>query len=785
MALANVNLGSAPSAGDGSPLRTAFGIINDNFAQLQSNVSSLSNSVSSVAGRTGNIVLTVNDILGLSSTNYPNSAVIGSWITSNISALIGTAPGILDTLGEIADAINDDANVYNTLLGSITSANVGMKGYVDNELTSYAVNVAIQGWTVDQITESNVGLKGYVDNELTSYAVNVAIQGYIGDAITTANLGQIGYTDDAVSTANIGMIGYVGDAVDTANVGMKGYVDSQSHYSNVNLESYLTVVGTNVVPSANLTYDLGSTANHWDGAYVGNVYVNKQVIFKDQSEQFTAWTGSEHRTYFSSNVRYKPTWLSYYPGGDKTAYGSSFGFDAADGMFFAGNADYPAYPIRLNTGFHEDDKVEILTTIDFDNQGDDPSIAIFLANAEPQYSFTSNVTRIGWYSNFGTTTLSGQTGANVSPVPTIFAGNVYTVKFEYDRNVNPSVTVSTYLGSSATGSPVAVNTLNEQLPHGLFTVGFDGDNDTPGNNSKFSNVTVRTIDPIHTVNVAIQGWTTEQITQANVGMKGYVDDAVSTIPASYTDANVNTLLASWGSNTLSTTGNVEVGGILTDNYYYANGAPFIGGGGSGTNYTDANVVSLLSSFGSNSITTTGAVTAANFIGNVSLTGNITGTSANVILAAGDYEWEFDNTGNTTMANGTVSATTVNAVDLTLTGNISATVDGYDIGYKTIPQVTAGNVTLALTDSGKHYYSTSTAPLTLTVPSNANVAFPVGTAISIVNKGSADLTVDFEVEASMYLAGNATSASRTITSYGMATVMKTATDEWFINGTGIS
>ena len=120
-----------------------------------------------------------------------------------------------------------------------------------------------------------------------------------------------------------------------------------------------------------------------------------------------------------------------------------------------------------------------------------------------------------------------------------------------------------------------------------------------------------------------------------------------------------------------------------------------------------------------------------------------------------------------------------------TGNISAQVNGYDIGYRDIPQVSAGNVTLALADRGKHYYSTSTAPLTLTVPSNANVAFPIGTAISIVNKGSANLTVALEAEASMYLAGNATSASRTITTYGMATLMKTATDEWFINGTGVS
>ena len=51
--------------------------------------------------------------------------------------------------------------------------------------------------------------------------------------------------------------------------------------------------------------------------------------------------------------------------------------------------------------------------------------------------------------------------------------------------------------------------------------------------------------------------------------------------SSFGTANVNTLLASWGSNTLSTTGNISAGGVLTNNYYYANGTPFIGGGGGG------------------------------------------------------------------------------------------------------------------------------------------------------------------------------------------------------------
>ena len=74
MILANVNIGTGPSAGDGDPLRSAFTIINNNFTKLQSNVNALSNSVTSVAGRTGNVTLTVNDIVGFNGLGISNAS---------------------------------------------------------------------------------------------------------------------------------------------------------------------------------------------------------------------------------------------------------------------------------------------------------------------------------------------------------------------------------------------------------------------------------------------------------------------------------------------------------------------------------------------------------------------------------------------------------------------------------------------------------------------------------------------------------------------------------------
>lgn len=72
MILSNVNIGTSPSSGDGDPLRSAFSTINNNFRIVTNNVNALSNSVTSVAGRTGNVTLTVTDILGFNGLNLVN-----------------------------------------------------------------------------------------------------------------------------------------------------------------------------------------------------------------------------------------------------------------------------------------------------------------------------------------------------------------------------------------------------------------------------------------------------------------------------------------------------------------------------------------------------------------------------------------------------------------------------------------------------------------------------------------------------------------------------------------
>jgi hypothetical protein len=141
-------------------------------------------------------------------------------------------------------------------------------------------------------------------------------------------------------------------------------------------------------------------------------------------------------------------------------------------------------------------------------------------------------------------------------------------------------------------------------------------------------------------------------------------------------------------------------------------------------------------------------------------------------------------GNITGANVSVTGNIIGG-NLSVTGNITGNTGGFAIGYRDIPQVVfTSNATLALTDAGKHYFSSNSANV-ITVPNNATVSFSIGTAISIVQQGTANLTVTPGSGVTMYLAGNSTSSSRRLGNYGMATLMKVGTDTWFINGTGVS
>lgn len=120
---------------------------------------------------------------------------------------------------------------------------------------------------------------------------------------------------------------------------------------------------------------------------------------------------------------------------------------------------------------------------------------------------------------------------------------------------------------------------------------------------------------------------------------------------------------------------------------------------------------------------------------------------------------------------------------------NCTVDGTNyVGYRNIPQ-NSQNVayTLVLGDAGKHilHPTADTTARTFTIPANASVAYPIGTALTFINQsGAGVLTIAITTD-TMRLAGAGTTGSRTLAANGIATAIKIAATEWIISGTGLS
>jgi hypothetical protein len=119
---------------------------------------------------------------------------------------------------------------------------------------------------------------------------------------------------------------------------------------------------------------------------------------------------------------------------------------------------------------------------------------------------------------------------------------------------------------------------------------------------------------------------------------------------------------------------------------------------------------------------------------------------------------------------------------------SCTVDGTDaVGFRNVPinsQSTA--YTTVLADSGKVIFHPSgdANVRTFTIDSNANVAYPLGTAITFINMTSQVVTIAITSD-TMYLSSAGTTGSRSLAQYGSATAIKMTSTTWLISGSGLT
>lgn len=105
----------------------------------------------------------------------------------------------------------------------------------------------------------------------------------------------------------------------------------------------------------------------------------------------------------------------------------------------------------------------------------------------------------------------------------------------------------------------------------------------------------------------------------------------------------------------------------------------------------------------------------------------------------------------------------------------------------IPQNSqSADYTLVIGDANGHllHPSADTNDRTFTIPANASVAYPIGTAITFVNMSANDLSIAITSD-TLYLGGAGTTGTRTLGQYGIATAIKITSTSWVISGNGLT
>jgi hypothetical protein len=97
--------------------------------------------------------------------------------------------------------------------------------------------------------------------------------------------------------------------------------------------------------------------------------------------------------------------------------------------------------------------------------------------------------------------------------------------------------------------------------------------------------------------------------------------------------------------------------------------------------------------------------------------------------------------------------------------------------------TATTYTFVLTDNGKFVTSNNASAQTLSIPTNASVAFPIGTQINVIQIGAGQVTVNAVTSGTTTVLSNAATAAapKTRNQYAALTAIKVATDTWYVIG----
>jgi hypothetical protein len=192
------------------------------------------------------------------------------------------------------------------------------------------------------------------------------------------------------------------------------------------------------------------------------------------------------------------------------------------------------------------------------------------------------------------------------------------------------------------------------------------------------------------------------------------------------------------------------------------------------------------------------------------------TSTNPTLAAGEFGFETDTnkikcgtgstawnslgyigndgditgvTAGTGLSGGGTSGTVTVSIDTSVTADLS-TAQTLTNKSLTDPKInlafdaqTGTTYTTVLNDNGQVVTMNNASANTLSIPTNASVAYPIGTQINVIQIGAGQTTIQAVTSGTTTIqsTGATAAAPKLRARYSMATCIKAATDLWYVAG----
>jgi hypothetical protein len=318
------------------------------------------------------------------------------------------------------------------------------------------------------------------------------------------------------------------------------------------------------------------------------------------------------------------------------------------------------------------------------------------------------------------------------------------------KNTNASYSNSLFYGFTTRTSNSAFKLLDLRTNNGS-TVVFTVD----GNGTIVSASTVTATSFIRTGGLSTQYLMADGSVTTGGGGGSVTLSAIGSTPnangATLTGSALNLEPASASFGGVVTTGVQTFAGAKTFNSSVTAGS-FIKSGGLSTQYLMADGSVTTGTGGTVSMTIGGSITG-------STVGSILFVGTSGVLEQDNANLFWDDTNNNLLING----------GATVTGVLNQTV--------TTNRQTA-SYTLVLADRGKLVEMNVATANNLTVPLNSTVAFPIGTQIDIAQYGAGQTTVLATVGVTIRSTNNWVKLNAR---YGAATLIKIATDEWYLFG----